>query len=123
MKKILVIDDEEILIRTYVKLLEKNGYEPFLVKSGYDGVEIVKETDFDLIITDMRMPGMDGVETLQKIRSFYEEQKKSHPPEIVITGYPGEGVENRLKTLQVAACFDKPFDTQELLKTVQGLVS
>lgn len=117
-KKILVIDDEEILTRTYVKLLTLKGYDTYFVKSGDDAVEIVQEIDFDLIITDIRMPGLNGFETLKTIRRFYNENGKSHPPEIVITGFTSEDIEKEIKNLSPSAYMYKPFDMSELLDHV-----
>ncbi|MDD5216936.1 MAG: response regulator [Candidatus Omnitrophica bacterium] len=122
-KKILVIDDEEILTRTFVRLLEKNGYEAFFVKTGADAVEIVKEIDFDLIITDMRMPGMNGYETLKGIREACHEQNKQSPPEIIVTGYADECLEKQVKELRPAVYLYKPFDVKVLLDHVKRLVS
>jgi len=121
-KKILVIDDEEILTRTFVKLLEKSGHDAFFVKTGDDAIEIVKEVDFDLIITDVRMPGMNGFETLKNIHAFCEEQRKEHPPEIVITGYVDEALEKQIKELGVGAYLYKPFDIDVLLNHVKRLL-
>ncbi len=121
-KKILVIDDEEILTRTFVKLLERNGYDAFFVKSGDDAVEIVNEVNFDLVISDMRMPGKNGYETLKGIRDAYEQQNKKHPSEIIVTGYADENLEKQVRELNPAAYLHKPFDVEELLGHVKRLV-
>ncbi len=121
-KKILVIDDEEILTRTFVKLLEKSGYDAFFVKTGDDAIEIFKEVDFDLIICDMRMPGMNGCETLKGIRSMLKEQNKKYPPEIVVTGYADEDLERQVKELHPAVYMHKPFDINELLNHVKRFI-
>lgn len=121
-KKILVVDDEEILTRTFVKLLERNGYDAFFVKSGDDAVEIVNEVNFDLVISDMRMPGKNGYETLKGIRGAYEQQNKKHPPEIIVTGYADENLEKQVRELNPAAYLHKPFDVEELLGHVKRLV-
>jgi CheY-like chemotaxis protein len=60
-KNILIIDDEELITKTLLKLLKNTGYAPTIAKSGAEAVEKVKQTDFDLIISDIRMPGMDGI--------------------------------------------------------------
>ena len=121
-KKVLIIDDEEILTRTFVKLLEKCGYDAFFVKTGDDAIEIVKEVDFDLIITDVRMPGMNGFETLKGIRVVCEEQRKKHPPEIVITGFVDEALEKQIKEFGTDAYLYKPFDIDVLLNHVKRLL-
>lgn len=122
-KKILVIDDEEILTRTFVRLLERNGYDAFFVKSGDDAVEIVNEVNFDLVISDMRMPGKNGYETLKGIREVYAQQNRSHPPEIIVTGYADENLERQVRELKPAIYLHKPFDVGELLGHVKRLVN
>jgi len=57
MKKILIIDDEEIIIRSLRKLLEKEGYEVYVAKKGQDGIDMVGEEEFDLLVVDIRMLG------------------------------------------------------------------
>ena len=74
-KRILVIDDEELLIKTFDRLLEKQGYEVYTVKNGADAIVMVEEEQFDLIITDIRMPGDDGVETIKKIDEIQKNWK------------------------------------------------
>ena len=71
-KKILVIDDEELIIKSLSKLLEKNGYEVFIAKNGQDAIAMTEEEIFDFIVADIRMPGMNGVETTKSIYKILE---------------------------------------------------
>lgn len=66
-KKILLIDDEGLMTLTLANALERNGYEVWVAKNGSDGVVLAEEEDFDLIISDIWMPGIDGVETVRQI--------------------------------------------------------
>jgi len=113
-KKILVIDDEELIIKSLAKLLEKNGYEVFVAKNGQDAVVMADEENFDLILADIRMPGMDGVETVRSIR------KKI--PVIFITGYADDEIEKSAKELNPAAYIYKPFDIQKLLEKIKKVL-
>ena len=67
-KRILVIDDEEILTKTFSRLLERNGYDVYIAKNGEDAQTIAEEERIDLIISDIRMPGLNGVETIKAIQ-------------------------------------------------------
>ena len=67
-KKILIIEDERLLLDMYESYFEKAGYEVFTAKNGRLGVEIAKTEKPDLIVTDIVMPDMDGYDVIQKIR-------------------------------------------------------
>jgi len=119
MKKILIIDDEEIVTKSLQKLLKKEGYQTTIAKSGPEAIEKVKRTDFDLIICDVRMPQMDGITTIKEIRRYLKENNRPQPPEVVITGYADLDKYQAAMDLEVADYLYKPFDTQDFLKIVK----
>jgi len=119
-KKILVIDDEEILTITFVKLLETAGYAVLVASRGEDAVIMAEEDDFDLIICDIRMPGQDGVKTIQQIKNL---RGKKEIPVIFITGYADEILEKEANRLDPIAYIYKPFDTFKLLDLIKRTVS
>ncbi|OGX03757.1 MAG: hypothetical protein A3G87_08480 [Omnitrophica bacterium RIFCSPLOWO2_12_FULL_50_11] len=121
-KKILVIDDEEILTKTFARLLEKAGYEVLICKTGADAVEMAQEEAFDLIICDIRMPGMSGVDAIGKIAEAVEASGQARPPYIFITGYADKGAEEKARVLNPAAYIEKPFDNLLLLNKVKELI-
>ncbi len=67
MKTLLIVDDEKNLCRLYEKELAKEGYNVVLAHSGTEAISKVNECAPDLVVLDIRMPGMDGIETLSKI--------------------------------------------------------
>ena len=119
-KKILVIDDEELVIRSLSKLLEKNGYTVFLAKNGQDALVMVEEERFDLIIADIRMPGMNGVEAMHSINESLEKQNIKNTPVIFITGYADEKIEKMAEAFNPLAYIYKPFDISELVEKVKN---
>jgi CheY-like chemotaxis protein len=120
-KKILLIDDEELIIRSLLKLLEKNGYEVFIAKNGEDAVVMTEEEDFDLILADIRMPGINGVEAVDHIyKNTKGNQKKI--PAIFMTGYADEIIEKKAKTLVPVAYIYKPFDKDALLDRIRKTI-
>jgi CheY-like chemotaxis protein len=115
-KKILVIDDEELIIKSLSKLLGKNGFEVFVAKNGQDALVIADEENIDLIIADIRMPGINGVDTVSAI--LVKDDFKDTPV-IFITGYADEEIKKRAEELKPVAYIYKPFDISELVEKVK----
>jgi len=101
-KNILIIDDEELVTKSLLKLLRKEGYAAVIARSGQEAIEKVKETNFNLIICDVRMPEMDGIETIKQIRAYLEKSNKKLIPEVLITGYADEDKYKQALELKVA---------------------
>jgi len=118
-KKILVIDDEELIVKSLRKLLEKNGFIVFIAKNGQDALAMAEEESFDLIVADIRMPGMNGVETVQ---SIYENLGDKNTPVIFITGYADEEIRKKAKALKPVAYIYKPFDISDLVDKIKGIL-
>ena len=73
-KRILVVDDEEQVVSVLRDSLRKLGqdYEIVTAQNGYDALEVVKKTSFDLVITDLKMPGMNGLELTEAIHTLFQ---------------------------------------------------
>jgi DNA-binding response OmpR family regulator len=82
MKKILVVDDEANIRELYKEELEEMGYEVTTVADGREALSVLDRIDFDLVTLDMRMPDVDGIETLRKMK-----EKNSTLPVIISTAY------------------------------------
>ncbi|UCE78911.1 MAG: sigma-54-dependent Fis family transcriptional regulator [Nitrospiraceae bacterium] len=111
--KILVIDDEDIVRRSCSRTLSPLGYEVRLTQSSLDGLRMIDEEKFDLVLTDIKMPDMDGIEVLKQVRDKFPETKV-----IIMTGY--QSVENALKSVQLGAFdyIEKPFSPDALISSV-----
>lgn len=118
-KNILVIDDEGLVTKTLKKLLSKEGYDCVITSSGQEAIEKMKTGDFDLVVSDIRMPEIDGIETIEKIRQIQAQRGKTPCPEIIITGYADEEKYRSAVNLKVAGYLFKPFDTQQFLETIK----
>ncbi|MFH0793406.1 MAG: response regulator [bacterium] len=113
-KRILVIDDERRMAQSVRELLENHGYEVALAFSGNEGIEKLKESDFSVVITDLRMPEVDGYEVLK-----YLHESRPSTLAIVITGHAS--TESAIEALHYEA-FDyltKPFDFDLLRASVE----
>ena len=81
-KKILVIDDEAIVRVSCQRVLTPEGYDVIVTSKGSDAIEILEKDKFDLVLTDLKMPDMDGLEVLKKIKSRWPDMIV-----IILTGY------------------------------------
>ncbi len=117
--KILIVDDEGLVIRSLDRLLKKDGYQIIAVATADEAVSEIKKSNFDLIITDIRMPGKNGVQMIQEVRSLLVAENRKKIPEIVITGYADEETSNEMEKLGVAEYIYKPFDIRQFLELVR----
>ncbi len=109
MKRVLVVDDEEDILQLFTELLQRWGYEAVTARNGVEALDKFRSQQIDLIVSDLKMPEMDGLELLQHIRSI-----DSRVPILVLTGYPT--VETAVKAIQEGA-YDylmKPVNPEEL---------
>ena len=96
MKVILFVDDHEVLARLSCEILEMQGYKAVSAYSAADALAKFEQQNIDVVVTDFRMEGMNGVELAQKIR-----EKSPHTPVIIVTGYgPIDGGKNVETVLQ-----------------------
>jgi len=117
MESILIVDDEKNYLIVLKELLSEENYEVVTAENAPQALEIFKESDFDLVLTDMKMPNMDGIELLENIRAV-----NSEIPVIVMTAYAT--VEKAVKAMKKGA-FDyvtKPFQNEELKITVRKAI-
>lgn len=114
MKKILVIDDETIITISCERALIPEGYAVKSASSGEEGLQLMDKEPFDLILLDIKMPDMDGIEVLKRIKERWTDAKV-----IMITGYGS--VETAVKSLKLGAFnyIEKPFSPDTLLMAVK----
>lgn len=117
MYSILIVDDEPNYLIILSELLREEGFEVFTAADGKAGLAVVREVDLDLVITDMQMPGIDGLQLLQFIKEINQEL-----PVIMITAYAE--VEKAVATMQAGAYnyLAKPFSNDELLVNINKAV-
>ncbi len=116
--RILVVEDEEVLRKNLHEYLEKAGYSVESARDGRAALDMALEDDYALVVTDIRMPRMDGIELLKNIVS-----KRPETPVLIITAYAS--VDTAIEALRFGA-FDymlKPVIFEDLLQKVRNLVS
>ena len=111
---ILIVEDEQDMLYGLRKILSNQGHKVEIAGSGSAGLEKVQKSNFDIVVTDLRMPDVDGMELLRKVKKLH-----SDTIVIVITGYGT--VENAVEAMKLGAYdyITKPFDTEHLRIVVQ----
>lgn len=115
-KNILVIDDDGMIVKTIGSLLKREGYVVDISETGQQAIEKIRTVDFNLIITDIRMSQMDGIETISCIRKILKDEKKQDIPIIFITGYADSNA--HIKAEKFGKVIFKPFDMRAFLEEV-----
>jgi CheY-like chemotaxis protein len=106
---ILVVEDDDILLNILCDTLEEFGCDVARASNGAEAVEILKDTPFDVIISDIKMPEMDGLSLLETLRDM-----EIYTPVVMMTGY-SEYKEGRINHAGGVVLLEKPF-TREKLK-------
>lgn len=114
MEKILIVDDNETLRFTLTELLEESGFEYKAVEDGLSALDEIKNNFYDLVILDMRLPGMSGIEILKKIR-----EKDKSLPVIMLTAF-GE-IKTAVEAMKQGAqdFITKPFDNDAMIMAIR----
>lgn len=114
METILIVDDEKNYPLILAAVLQEEGYETLTANSGQETLKIIRNSDVDLVLTDMKMPGMDGIELLEKIKS-----KDPDLPVIMMTAHGT--VEKAVEAMQKGAYnyILKPFDNERMILYVK----
>jgi len=112
--KILLVDDEEEFARTMAERLEARGLRVDVAFSGEEALERAREKNFDAIILDLAMPGMDGIDTLKKFREINPDLQI-----IILTGQAT--VEKGVEAMKLGAVdlMEKPADLKDLLAKIE----
>ena len=118
MSKILVIDDEPSIRDLLDTLLRRKGYIVVLAESGRKGLELFRREHPDVIILDMKMPGMDGLTVLQEIHKLDPKQ-----PVIILTGAGTAEMEQQVRALGVTEFVEKEFSLDHLGDSLKRILN
>jgi CheY-like chemotaxis protein len=118
LKRILVVDDEQPIRDILSKMLSVIGFEVVVAGTGDEGLDLFQDGPFDLVITDLEMPGMDGWTLTSRIKG-----DSPDTPVLVITGSSKVHVMREMKEPSANSVMIKPFRLAELKRTVQRLLS
>ena len=107
---ILVIDDEDVIRALFKETLEELGHKVVAVETASEGLELIRQRDFDLVFLDLKMPGMDGAELLRQLKTI-----KPELPVIIVTGYPEGDLMARALTYAPFGVMKKPVGEADII--------
>lgn len=116
-EKILVVDDEKIILELTSMVLQNNGYEVLTAESGSEGLRLVEQENPGVVLLDYMMPGMDGMSALRKIRQAF--------PQTYVIMFTGKGSEEVAVELMKAGASDyilKPFSNHDLVERIDNVL-
>ena len=111
--KVLMVDDEVVFCENMAKLLNTRGYQARAVNGGEEAIRVLKNETYDVVVLDLKMPGMNGIDTLKKINELNLPSQV-----IVLTGHGG--VESAMKAIKLGAYdyLPKPCEVDELSEMI-----
>lgn len=118
-KRVLIVEDNELNMKLFNDLLEANGYETVQTRSGTEAVELARSTRPDLILMDIQLPGVSGLDVIRWIKA--EEELKAIPV-IAITAFAMKGDEEKIRQGGCEAYLSKPISVVKFLETVRSYV-
>lgn len=118
-RKVLVVDDEIHIVHVVAIKLRSNRFEVITASNGAEAFELACSENPDLIVTDLQMPVMDGLELVKKLR---ENEKTKDTPVIMLTARTFSIEQEQKEKLKISDCLGKPFSPKELLKRIDDIL-
>lgn len=112
--KVLLIDDEKEFVETLSERIRMRDHDPEVALNGEEALKRIQDRKPDVVILDLKMPGMDGMEVLRRIRDAYPDV-----PVIMLTGHGSDTDEREARKLGVFEYLNKPIDIKELTKNIK----
>ena len=118
-QKILVVEDNELNLKLFCDLLRVHGYEAEPVRDGREAVERARAFDPDLVVMDIQMPYVSGLELIEQMKADDELRAK---PIMAVTAYAAKGDEERIRDAGAEGYVSKPISVVKFVEAVAGLL-
>jgi len=115
--RILIVDDDKLVRWSLIEVLNQNGYEAISTETGEEAINRIEDTTFDLVITDLKLPGIGGFDVLNRAKEVNSSTKV-----IVITGYGSENVANEARAKGAELFVTKPFEINRIREDVREIL-
>lgn len=116
-KKILIVEDDEILRELIVNLFENFQADVMQASNGTEAFKIIKEFPIDAVVSDIRMPGGDGIALAKNIQTL-----TTHKPHVFICSGFNDLTKDLISQLNIVKVFGKPFDRDEMTSTIADVI-
>ncbi len=120
--RVLLVEDNPVNQRVATNMLESRGHQVRVAENGRVGLECIAENEFDVVLMDLQMPEMDGLEATAAIRDA-EKDKTRHLPVVAMTAHAGEADRQRCREAGMDAFITKPVRADELFATVESIAA
>ena len=107
LRKVLVVDDDPVVSKSFDRVLSNKGYEVVTAQNAAEALERIRLSEYDMVFTDIRMPGMDGVELAETVKA-----RRPWTPVVIVTGFGTKENEQRAKAAGVSAFLHKPLSPE-----------
>ena len=122
--KILWIDDDENVLDFCCRTLRAHGAEVQSAESGMEGLQILMDNDMDVVVSDLEMVGLDGLEVATKVNEMFSESPRKKPAFVILTAWVRDmSSEDIAEGCFVDAILEKPIEMRQLLKTIDGIMA
>jgi CheY-like chemotaxis protein len=106
-RKVLVVDDDPVVGESFNRVLSRKGYAVITAANGDEALAKMQAERYDLVFTDLRMPGMDGLEVAEQVKA-----RQPWTPVVIVTGYGSKPSEERARALGVSEFLNKPLSPE-----------
>jgi DNA-binding NtrC family response regulator len=106
-RKVLVVDDDPVVGQSFDRVLSRKGYAVITAANGDEALAKLATETYDIVFTDLRMPGMDGLEVAERVKA-----RQPWTPVVIVTGYGSKPSEDRARALGVAEFLNKPLSPE-----------
>ena len=107
LRKVLVVDDDPVVARSFDRVLSGKGYAVITASSGQEALNKIENEEYDVVFTDIKMPGMSGLEMAEQVK-----QRRPWLPVVIVTGYGSPGNEARAEAAGVSSFLRKPLSPE-----------
>ena len=117
--KVLAVDDSPSMRSMITFTLKKAGYSTVIAEDGIQGLDTARDDDFDLVLTDINMPEMNGIELIENLRQL---DAYKHKPILVLTTESSDEMKNKGKSVGATGWIVKPFEPEKLLNALERVL-
>ena len=118
LRKVLVVDDDPVVRKSFDRVLSNKGYAVITAESGEEALRKLDEERYDIVYSDVRMPGMSGLEVAENVKA-----RRPWTPVVIITGYGTEAAEARAKAAGVSSFLHKPLSPEMIEDSVRDTLA